>query len=176
MRPSRASTYSRYLAQWAGSDMAMKQQLVRMVHMMKRLNKVLKFRRTTNQARANIGPPPLVATVTGGGGVSCGAAGASQPLPPPPHPTSACWETSPPAAALCSPHAIRWEESRQSGLKMKANDGDLAGGAGAAGGAGSRASTAQTCSSDSDSQISWFAMTNNRRSAAAAAASQPGAN
>lgn len=41
-------TYSRYLAQLAGSDMAMKQQLVRMVHMMKRLNKVLKFRRTTS--------------------------------------------------------------------------------------------------------------------------------
>lgn len=36
-----SSTYSRYFAQLAGSDMAMKQQLVRMVHMMKRLNKVL---------------------------------------------------------------------------------------------------------------------------------------
>lgn len=39
-------TYSRYLAQLAGSDIAMKQQLVRMVHMMNKLNKVLKFRRT----------------------------------------------------------------------------------------------------------------------------------
>lgn len=39
-------TYSRYLAQLAGSDIAMKQQLVRMVHMMKRLNKVLQFRKT----------------------------------------------------------------------------------------------------------------------------------
>lgn len=42
----RGYTYSRYLAQLAGSDMAMKQQLVRMVHMMNKLNKVLKFRRT----------------------------------------------------------------------------------------------------------------------------------
>ena len=34
-------THSRYLVQWGGSDMAMKQQLHRMVNMMNRLNKVL---------------------------------------------------------------------------------------------------------------------------------------
>lgn len=35
-----ASTHSRYLVQGAGSDMAMKKQLVRMVNMMNRLNNV----------------------------------------------------------------------------------------------------------------------------------------
>lgn len=40
-----SGTYSRYLAQLAGSDMAMKQQLVRMVHMMNKLNKVSRLRR-----------------------------------------------------------------------------------------------------------------------------------
>lgn len=37
-------THSTYLAQYAGSDMAMKQQLVRMVHMMNKLNKVSRLR------------------------------------------------------------------------------------------------------------------------------------
>lgn len=40
-------TYSTYLAQYAGSDMAMKQQLVRMVHMMNRLNNVSRLRKNT---------------------------------------------------------------------------------------------------------------------------------
>lgn len=42
-------TYSRYLAQYAGSDMAMKQQLVRMVHMMNKLNNVSRLRNMTFQ-------------------------------------------------------------------------------------------------------------------------------
>ena len=33
-------TYSTYLAQYSGSDMAMKQQLVKIVHIMNRLNNV----------------------------------------------------------------------------------------------------------------------------------------
>lgn len=37
-------TYSRYLAQYSGSDMAMKQQFVRMVHMMNKLNNVNRLR------------------------------------------------------------------------------------------------------------------------------------
>lgn len=60
------------------------------------------------------------------------AAGAGEPLPTPSSRNCkicsfAYWKTSPPAAALCTLQAIRWEETCQSQLKMKANYCNLAG-------------------------------------------------
>lgn len=55
--------------------MAMKQQLVRMVHMMNKLNKVLEFRRTRDSTDTlNINDPPRVAMATRVGGVRRGIA------------------------------------------------------------------------------------------------------
>lgn len=41
----KVDTYSTYLAHWTGSDMAMKQQFVKIVHIMNRLNKVRVLRK-----------------------------------------------------------------------------------------------------------------------------------